>query len=140
MRVRRIMTPSVYTVTADEPVITAARLMRDKDVGAVPVCSRDGRLVGMVTDRDIVVRVIGNDRDPRIARVAECMTSPVFRCYEDEEVDTLAELMEEKQIRRVAVLNRQDRLVGIVSLGDLAIKTHNRELSGEALETVSQAA
>lgn len=139
MKVRSIMTHKVHVIEPDQPVIEAARMMSRLDVGVLPVCSND-KLVGMVTDRDIITRVVGENRDVRITRVAECMTSPVFCSFEDEDVGSLVNLMEEKQIRRVAVLSRENRLVGIVSLGDLATETHNHELSGETLERISEAA
>ena len=94
----------------------------------------------MLTDRDIVVRIIADQRDPKRTTVTEAMTTGVTYCFEDEDVQKAARLMVERQIRRLPVLNRDKRLVGIVSLGDLAVQTEDTQLSGEVLEYVSEPA
>jgi CBS domain-containing protein len=118
----------------------AARKMRDLDVGPLPVCGDNDRLVGMLTDRDITVRAVAEGQDPKTARVQDIMTPDITYCFEDQDITEAARLMEEKQIRRLVVLNRDKRLVGIVSLGDLAVKTGDKKVSSEALEQVSQPA
>ena len=136
MKIEEIMTPFVRCVQSDVTLVEAAVVMRDMDVGALPICD-GGRLVGMLTDRDIALRAVAECRDPRWTMVKEVMSSGVTYIYSDQEVEDAAELMERKQIRRLPVLNREKRLVGIVSLGDVAINTSN-ELSGEALKVMSQ--
>jgi CBS domain-containing protein len=111
--------------------------MRELNVGVIPVCEND-RMTGIITDRDIVIQAIAEGRDPHEVKVRDVMSSPVAYCFEDEELQTVARLMEEKQIRRIPVLSREKRLVGIISLGDLAAKTSDDALSAEVLERVSE--
>jgi CBS domain-containing protein len=115
-------------------------MMKALDVGPLPVCGPDDKLVGMVTDRDIVVRGVAPGLDPRTARVRDAMTEGISYCFEDDDVEQAARLMREKQIRRLVVLNRDKRLAGIVSLGDLAVETGGDEVAGKTLERVSQPA
>lgn len=136
MKIEEIMTPYVRCVQSDVTLVEAAVVMRDMDVGALPICEA-GRLVGMLTDRDITLRAVAECRDPRWTMVKDVMSSGVIYIYADQEIEDAAELMERKQVRRLPVLNREKRLVGIVSLGDVAINTSN-ELSGEALKVMSQ--
>jgi CBS domain-containing protein len=96
--------------------------MKALDIGPLPVCCED-RLVGMITDRDITVRATAEGYDPRTEQVHDAMTAGIFYCLEDQSVEEAALLMKEKQIRRLPVLNHEKRLVGIVSLGDLAVET-----------------
>ena len=136
MQVSQILTRNVETIRPDLPVREAAQRMRSLDVGSLPVC--DGRrLLGMVTDRDITVRVVADGRDTANTRVEEAMTPDVAFCFEDDDVRKAADLMEQHQIRRLPVLDRNKQLVGIISLGDLAT-TGKDKLSGEALEKISQ--
>ncbi len=136
MKIQDIMSACVRCVQADASLAEAAVVMRDVDVGALPVCEH-GRLVGMLTDRDITLRAVAECRDPRRTTVKEAMSEGVTYIYADEELEDAAELMERKQVRRLPVLSREKRLVGIVSLGDLALHATN-ELSGEALKVMSQ--
>jgi CBS domain-containing protein len=111
--------------------------MKTLDVGPIPVCDGD-RIQGMLTDRDITIRATAEGRDPNTTRVREVMTPDVVYCFEDQDVREAAHVMEERQIRRLIVLNRDKRLVGIVSLGDLATQTDDEELdSSELSETLS---
>jgi CBS domain-containing protein len=116
--------------------------MRDMNVGPLPVCGQDDRLSGIITDRDIVIRAVAEGKDPHSTRVREIMTPHVVYCFDDQDVQDAASLMEENQIRRLAVLNRNKRLVGILSLGDIAVHTTEGhfELVGEALERISEPA
>lgn len=139
MEVREIMTPDVRCIPPETTLQEAARQMRDLDVGPLPICDHD-RLAGMLTDRDIVVRAVAEGRDPTRTKVADVMTTQVEYCFEDDDVDECARLMERKQIRRVLVLDRAKRLVGIVSLGDLALEGRDDKLSAQTLEAVSQPA
>lgn len=136
MQLRDIMTREVQVVCPDATLEDAAKIMQQLDVGPVPVCDGE-RLVGMLTDRDITIRATAQGKDPKSTTAREVMTPDVVYCYEDQDVQEAARLMEEKQIRRLLVLNRDKRLVGIVSLGDLAEGTHDEELEAEVLEAVS---
>jgi CBS domain-containing protein len=120
MQIREVMTPTVHTVNPHTQVSEIARLMRDEDIGAVPVAEND-RLVGMVTDRDIVLRAVAvGDGLDKIAR--DVMSPQILYCREDQDVDEVLKNMAEQQIRRLPVVNRDKRLVGVVSLGDLSGK------------------
>lgn len=137
MQLREVMTPHVEVIHPDATLREAAQKMKNLDVGPIPVCDGD-RIQGMLTDRDITIRATAEGRDPNATRVREVMTPDVIYCFEDQDVQQAADLMEERQIRRLIVLNREKRLVGIVSLGDLATQTGDAELDSEELsETLS---
>lgn len=111
--------------------------MKSCDFGALPVCSND-RLIGMITDRDIAVRAVADGRDPNYTQVDGTMSEQLVYCFEDQDVSEAAKLMEENQIRRLPILDRNKRLVGIISLGDIATRVHDEQLCGEVLERVSE--
>jgi CBS domain-containing protein len=138
MKLRDVMTPGVECVGPDTSIQEAARKMRDLDVGPLPICDND-RLAGMVTDRDITIRAVAEGHDPKECKVRDVMTRDVVYCFDDQDVKEAARLMEEKQIRRLVVLNRDKRMVGIVSLGDLAVDASKRQ-AGEVLQAVSEPA
>lgn len=139
MQVKDVMTRGAECIQPDSPLDKAAERMKDLDVGSLPV-SGDGRLVGMITDRDITVRATSLSLDPATTHVADVMTPGVAFCFEDQDVTEAAAIMKEKQIRRLPVLDRNKQLVGIVSLGDLAVQSGDDALSGETLERVSEPA
>jgi CBS domain-containing protein len=139
MQVKDVMTRGVECVPPDATLQDAARKMKDLDVGPLPVCDND-RLAGMVTDRDIAVRAVAEGRDPKTTHVRDVMSAGVTWCFEDDDIKDAARLMREKQLRRLVVLNRDKRLAGIVSLGDLAVETRDQRLAGKTLEKVSQPA
>ncbi len=116
------MTRNPQTLTPDASVAEAARLMDELNVGVVPVCEGE-RLVGMVTDRDIVVRGIARDLDPRNCKLSDVMSGHVRTVHEDDDIDEVLNEMATAQIRRMPVVDSQDRLVGIVTLGDIAAKS-----------------
>ena len=129
MNVRDIMSREVEVIHSNIPVQTAAEKMKMFDVGMLPV--RDGEiLVGMVTDRDIVVRAIAGGMDLSKTKVKDILTPDVIYCFEDQEVSEAAKLMQENKIRRLIVLNRDKRLAGIVSMGDLAVETGSDKANG----------
>src|SRR5262249_1331530 len=105
MKIRDIMTPDVECVWPDDSIQEAALKMKELDVGPLPVCDRD-RAAGMLTDRDITIRAVAEGRDSRSTRVRDVMTPEVIACYDDQEVEEAAQLMQERQIRRLVVLNR----------------------------------
>ncbi len=136
MRVKDVMTKGAECVGPAASLQEAAGKMKGLDVGTLPVCEGD-RLVGMVTDRDITVRATAEALPPRLGQVRDVMTPDVVSCFEDQDVEEAARLMKEHQIRRLVVLDRDKRLVGIVSLGDLAVETGDEKLAGQTLEQVS---
>jgi CBS domain-containing protein len=124
------------TIFPGVSVEKAAERMTALNVGAIPLC--DGRrLIGMLTDRDIVMRTVAKRRNLKSTSAQEAMSLDVIYCFEDEEVKHAAQLMEAKQIRRLPILNRHKKLVGIVSLGDIAVAVRDRALGGKVLEAVS---
>ncbi|WP_207477299.1 CBS domain-containing protein [Arenibaculum pallidiluteum] len=134
-RVADVMSHEVRLVRADETVQQAARVMAEIDAGILPVAEGD-RLVGMLTDRDIAVRAIAQGRDPAKTAVRDVMSADVRYCYEDEDLGHVAANMAEQRLRRLPVMNRNKRLVGILSLGDLA-QGQPSEKAGQALSAVS---
>lgn len=116
-----VMTRGVRTLTPNDPVLQAAQAMDELNVGVIPVCDGD-KLVGMVTDRDIVVRGVAQGCDARSTTLADVMSSHVRCAKQDDEVDKVLGEMAEAQIRRMPVVDDEQRLVGIVSLGDIAAK------------------
>jgi CBS domain-containing protein len=137
MLVSEVMTRGVECTNPEATLQEAAEKMKQLDVGPLPVCE-DDRLVGMLTDRDITIRATADGEDPWTGRVREFMTPEVVYCFDDQDVADAAHIMEDKQVRRLIVLNRSHQLVGIVSLGDLAVETGDDQLSGHALEAVSE--
>jgi CBS domain-containing protein len=136
MKVREAMTRDVRLVKPDQPISEAASLMAELDIGVLPVEEND-RLVGMITDRDIAVRAVAVGRGPDTP-VADVMSREVKYCFEDQSIDEVTQNMGELRIRRLPVLNRDKRLVGILSLGDLAIDESARDEAGEALGGISR--
>jgi CBS domain-containing protein len=118
MKVSEVMSGDVAVVRQDDSVRTAAQLMRSRDIGSVPV-SADGRLIGMVTDRDIVVRALAEGLDAGTP-VSQIMSEGLKHCYADEDVRDVARKMAELRVRRLPVLDRDQRLVGFVSLSNIA--------------------
>jgi len=139
MKIRDIMTPDVECVWPDDTLQEAAAKMKDLDVGPLPVCDHD-HIAGMLTDRDITVRAIAKGLDPRSTRVREVMSRAVIYCYEDEDAEDAARLMQERQVRRILVLDRDQRLVGIVSLGDLAAEAGDPRRIGQIFQDISEPA
>jgi CBS domain-containing protein len=139
MKIRDILTKDPHVVRPDAMISEAAKMMKQYDIGMLPVC--DGqRLVGSVTDRDLAIRAIADGRNPLSTKVSDIMTPKVSWCYDDQELEDAAQVMEQKQIRRLPIVNREKQLVGIVSLGDFALRSQNNRLAEEVLECVSQPA
>jgi CBS domain-containing protein len=135
MRVRNCMTQSVRIAGPDQTLQDAARAMASLDAGALPVSEND-RLIGMITDRDIAVRGVAEGKGPD-ARIREVMSTDVKYCFDDEEADDVLRNMSDLKVRRLPVVNRDKRLVGIISLGDLAVNGEPAQ-AGEALGGISQ--
>jgi CBS domain-containing protein len=139
MQVKNVMTRGAECINPDASVKEAAEKMKALDVGALPICDND-RLAGMITDRDITVRAVAEGRDPSQCKVRDVMSEGIHFCFEDADAEEAARIMRDNQVRRLAVLNRDKRLVGIVSLGDLAVETHDQHLAGKTLEEISEPA
>ncbi len=136
MQVKDVMTRGAEVVRPDATLQEAANKMKSLDIGPLPVCDGD-KIIGMLTDRDITVRATAEGLDPKQTRVREVMSKELITCLEDQDVKEAAELMQSKQIRRVPILNKDKRLVGMLSLGDLAHRTQDSKLAGKTLEEVS---
>jgi len=135
MKVKDMMHKGVECVSPDTAINLIAKKMRDLDVGAIPVAA-NGKLVGMVTDRDITIRcVVGNETMSSI-KAKDVMTSGVIYCRDNEDVEDAVRIMEGKQVRRLPVLNEAMQVVGMVSLGDLS-HALPRDLTGEVAKAVS---
>jgi CBS domain-containing protein len=120
VRVHEVMTSHVTSVHPASSVERAARLMERRDCGALPVIGDNGALVGMITDRDIAIRIVARGRDARDAIVADCMTERVFACYANEPLIECMRQMAQHQVRRMPIVDDRGRLVGIVAQSDLA--------------------
>jgi CBS domain-containing protein len=139
MKVQEIMSRDVECIDPEMPIAKAADRMRDRDIGFLPICEND-QLVGTVTDRDITIRSVAQGRDPRLAPVREIMTQQAFYCYEDDDIEKVGRYMQEKEVRRMLILNRQKRLIGVISIGDLAKTSGEKQLAGETLGHIAEAA
>jgi CBS domain-containing protein len=136
MKVREVMTADVYTCRPDDSIVQIAELMRDEDIGAVPVVEED-KLIGIVTDRDIVVRGLADSKDPVAATARAVMTGTLLYCFDDQSVEEALDNMGAQQVRRLPVVDRDKRLVGVVSIGDLCAAAAP-ERAGESLSQISQ--
>lgn len=137
MNVSEILTPNPQCVAPNTTLEQAAQQMKSLDIGLLPICDKN-RLIGTVTDRDIAIRGVAAGLDSKTTPVSEVMSHEIAYCFDDESVKAAARLMEQRQIRRLPVLNRDKRLIGIISLGDIAVRTHQENLAGEVLEYVSE--
>ena len=136
--VRDVMTADPKCLSEKDSLRDAARIMRDQDTGVVPIV--DGRrIVGMITDRDIVVRAIADGKDLDSVKVNEVMTKSVRTVKEDTPINEVLSLMSSAEVRRVPVVNDRNEIVGIVSIGDVAEKTSKDGKVGKAIEDISQA-
>jgi CBS domain-containing protein len=137
MQLKEVMTTNVQLTDPTAKLKEAAISMRDGDFGLLPVGAND-RLVGTITDRDIAVRAVAEGKDPNTTTVGDVMSGGIHYCFEDQEVEEAARLMSEAQVRRLPVLNRDKRLVGIVALADLATEARLDDQAGAALTGVSK--
>lgn len=136
MKLKDIMTQSVVSVSAQESVEVAARALARHNIGALPVCTEDKRLLGMVTDRDLVTRCIATGRSPAATKVSDVMTAQVRYASPDMEVGVAAHLMGAEQIRRLPVVEG-GRLCGMVSLGDIACRDYSLADAADALSDIT---
>jgi CBS domain-containing protein len=134
MQVKDIMTKNIHFIKSDTSLMEAAREMRDKDIGSIPIEEND-KLVGMLTDRDAVIMAVAEGKDPKNTSVKEVMSNKVLYCYEDDSCEDCAENMARNKVRRLPVMNKEKRLVGIVTLGDLAVR-HEKPIAHEAHKAI----
>ena len=136
MKVSDAMTRDVRVANPNQTIQDADKMMLDVDSGVLPVGEND-RLVGMITDRDIAVRAVAQGKGPQTL-VREVMTDHVHYCFDDEDMDEVTRKMADSQVRRLPVVNRDKRLVGILSLGDVATSRDGADEAGEALSDISR--
>jgi CBS domain-containing protein len=139
MTLKDVMTPGVEVIAPEATLQQAAAKMRRLNIGPLPVCDGD-QLVGMLTDRDITVRAVAEGCDPTTTMVREAMPPDMAYCSEEQTIEDAIQTMERYQIRRLPILSRAKRLVGMVSLGDLAVSSGNETRMGETLKQVSEPA
>jgi CBS domain-containing protein len=135
MKVSEAMSRDVKIANPEQTICEAAKLMADIDAGVLPVGEGD-RLVGMITDRDIAIRAVAANKSPDTP-IREVMSEEILYCFDDEELDDVAESMSNQQVRRLPVVNRQKRLVGIISVGDLA-RSDDLETAGATVADISE--
>lgn len=136
MKLREIMTNNVEVIHPNDTLQSTAEKMRDRDIGFLPVCDGD-RLIGILTDRDLITRALADDMDSKTMLGRDLVTSPAIYCFDDQSVDEAAKLMHDNQIRRLVILSRDKHMVGVISLRDLAMSADDK-LSGEVLQSVSE--
>lgn len=136
MKLSEIMTRDVEVIQPDDSLQLAAKKMKDRNIGFLPVCD-GGTLMGVLSDRDLTVRALAEGMDVNIMLSRDLMTTPAIFCFDDQDVSEAAQIMEQNQIRRLVVVSREDEsLVGVVSLGDLA-RNSTADVSGKVLKEVS---
>jgi CBS domain-containing protein len=139
MQVCEIMSRDVQTIGSAESLFEAAQRMRSSDAGVLPVTAPDGDIVGILTDRDIVVRAVADGADAKATSVGEAMSGDPVTCRPDCPVNAAAETMRDRQIRRLVVTQEHNKnVVGIVSLGDIAVRAEEPELAGAVTEGVCE--
>jgi len=134
------MTPGVEVSRPTDTIFDAAKMMRDLNIGALPVCF-DRRLQGMITDRDIAIRAVAEGRDPSHTLVQDVMSPDVIYCHDDDSLKHVEQMMMDYQVRRLPVVTRENnQLIGIISIGDLAIKSGKVQEIGRTLREISEPA
>jgi CBS domain-containing protein len=137
MQVKDIMTRDVQVIAPETSVLDAARKMRAFDIGCLPVC-KGRRCVGILTDRDMIIRAVAEGRDLQATPVSDVMTTDIVSCSEDDDISKVVKLMEDKQVRRVLILDDERFPVGICSVGDLALDSGDLQLAGEVMHEVAR--
>ena len=136
MRVRDIMTKNPFIIPEETSVEDAARMMRDHKIGLVPIGDKQ-KVAGVITDRDITIRVTAESKDPKHTAVREVMTPESAYCFDDQDIEDACFMMEDRHVRRLLVFDRTRDLVGILSLDDVAARTRKEKLVGYALSKVA---
>lgn len=138
MTCAEVMTPSPTACQPQHTAIEAAELMRREDCGLVPVTSENGKLIGVLTDRDIVVKVVAEGRDPRNTAVSEVMSTDLVTCLPQETIETVMEQMAARQVRRIPIVERDGSLVGIVAQADIATRLGSDHATGQVVQAISE--
>jgi len=138
MQVKNVMTHAPGTCRAGDSANDAARIMWDRDCGSVPVTDRDGRVVGIVTDRDIVVKIVAEGKSVDNATVRDAMTNNSVTCREEDDISEAVARMAERKVRRILVVDGAGTLRGIISQADIATRVHRDETTGELVEAISE--
>jgi CBS domain-containing protein len=137
MKIKDVITHTPRCISPDATLVEAAAAMKAFDTGWLPICENDC-LIGTVTDRDITIRAVAEGYDPNLTAVRQVMSRVVIYCFDDQDIWHAAQMMVTNKIRRLPVLNRDKQLIGIVSLGDLAVRTGVENMAGRILERVSE--
>jgi len=137
MNVKEIMTQGIEMIQPSDTLVQAAKKMEALNVGILPV-KEENKIVGVVTDRDIVLRALAKNKQAETTRVKDVMSSRISRCSAADSVEDAARIMKENKVRRLIVLDNENRPIGIVTLGDIAAKAKSEQLAGETLDAVSQ--
>lgn len=139
MQVSEIMTKNVKMVGNNETVTRAAQIMKDLDLGMLPV-QKNNKIIGVLTDRDIVIRTLADKLDPQRCTTSDVMTPEFFCCFEDDSLEQAVQIMENNQIHRLIICDHQNQPVGVLSTSDLAVKVHNEHLVWEVMERICEPA
>lgn len=137
-KISDLMTKSPQTVRRDEPITRAARVMREADTGIVPVVDENNKILGVITDRDIVTRLIATDRNINDATIADAMTKDIHTLDENASVRDVHELMRKHQVRRVPIVNENQQVIGIIAQADLATRVESDRKVGQTVEEISR--
>ncbi len=137
MLVKEIMTKNPKSLTPNTPITKVVEEMKRLDCGFIPI-TENGKIVGVVTDRDIALRAIPNGKNPATTPVREILTSQCYHVFEEDKINSAAEKMCQKQIRRLIVLDKNKRVSGVVSLGDIATRCEDHEIDSQIIEAVSK--
>jgi CBS domain-containing protein len=135
-----VMTKDPVCGTPDDLVVDVAQLMLDEDIGPIPIVEDQNgkKLIGIVTDRDLAIKVVAEGRDPKSTKVADVMTRSVITCRADEPVQTALDAMAEHQLRRIPVVDKDERIVGIIAQADVATRIDEPETTAEMVKEISQ--
>jgi CBS domain-containing protein len=135
-----LMTPSPTCCQPQHTISEVAEIMQREDVGLVPVAENGGKLIGVLTDRDIVLNVVAAGRDPRATAVSEVMTTSPCACQEQDSIETVMQQMAARQVRRIPIVDTNGAIVGIVSQADIATRLSNPRETGEVVQAISEPA
>lgn len=135
-----VMTRNPVSVRPDDTVVSVARLMKEKDIGPVPIVENNDskKLIGIVTDRDLAIHVVAEGRDPNTTRVADVMSTDLITCRADEEIESALNAMSTNQLRRIPVVDGNSNLVGIIAQADIATRMNKPEKTGEVVKEISE--
>ena len=140
MTCNEVMTKDPKTCAPTDTVQKAAQLMKTEDVGPIPIVGDNGKLEGIITDRDIVLKVVAEGRDPKTTKLADVMTTDLIKCTLDGDIEEMLDLMEDNQVRRILVVDGNGRLAGIISQADIATRLDDSDKTAELVEDISKAA